>query len=104
MVRCVAGAIFDVALDLRPESTTYLRWFALELNAANGLALLIPPGCAHGFQTLQPNSQVLYFISEFHDPALASGVRWDDPRFAINWPLPVTEISAVDRVRPAYQP
>lgn len=88
LVRCTRGAIFDAVVDLRPESPTYLRWCAAELSAANGLALYIPEGCAHGFQTLEDASEILYQIATPYVPAAARGVRWDDPAFGITWPAP----------------
>lgn len=87
VVRCVQGAIYDVALDLRPGSPTYLEHHAAELSAANGRALYIPPGCAHGFQTLERDAVVLYFMSDVHRPELSRGVRWNDPAFGIRWPI-----------------
>lgn len=86
VVRCTRGAIFDVILDLRAGSATFKRWFGVELSAANGCALYVPAGFAHGFQTLTDDSEVAYQISEFHQPQSARGVRWDDPAFAIEWP------------------
>ena len=86
LVRCTQGAIYDVALDLRPESPTYLRWTGLELSADNRRALYIPQGCAHGFQSLVDGSEVLYQISSPYVPSAARGVRWDDPVFGIEWP------------------
>lgn len=86
LVRCTRGAIYDVILDLRPESPAYRRWVAAELTAANRLALFIPEGVAHGFQTLKDDCEVFYQISEFYEPACARGVRWDDPAFGIEWP------------------
>lgn len=86
LVRCTRGAIYDVALDLRPESPTFGRWFAAELTAENGAGLFIPEGCAHGFQTLVDHSEVLYLISAPYAPEAAGGVRWDDPAFGIEWP------------------
>ena len=83
LVRCTAGAIFDVAVDLRPDSPTYTRWFGVELSADNRLALYIPEGCAHGFLTLADDSEVMYQISELWAPDAARGVRWDDPAFRI---------------------
>jgi len=88
VMRCVRGAIHDVVLDLRPESPTYLRHDAVVLSAENHLALYIPAGCAHGFQTLEDDTEVLYQMSEFYTPELGRGVRWDDPAFGIEWPLP----------------
>lgn len=86
LVRCVSGAIFDVALDLRRDSTTYLAWHGVELSAENGHALYIPEGLAHGFQTLCENSDVLYQMGRAYTPDAARGVRFDDPAFAIEWP------------------
>jgi dTDP-4-dehydrorhamnose 3,5-epimerase len=87
LVRCLRGAIFDVLLDLRPERPTFLRHCAVPLDAQNRDALFIPPGMAHGFQTLTDDAEVLYQMSDFHAPALAGGVRWDDPAFGIEWPI-----------------
>lgn len=86
LVRCTAGAIFDVVVDLRPSSPTFTRWFGVELTAENKLALYVPEGCAHGFLSLEDECDVLYLISQAHVPAAARGVRWDDPAFAIRWP------------------
>lgn len=92
LVRCVRGAIFDVAVDLRPQSPTYRGWHAVELSADNRLAFYIPAGLAHGFQTLTDNSEVLYQMGNPYVPEAARGVRWDDPVLGIRWP-------AVDRER-----
>jgi dTDP-4-dehydrorhamnose 3,5-epimerase len=86
LVRCTRGAIYDVAVDLRPDSPSYLRWVAAELTAENGHALYVPEGCAHGFQTLEDASEILYQISRAYVPEAARGVRWDDPAFNIAWP------------------
>jgi len=86
IVRCVCGSILDVAIDLRPESPTFMRTFAVELTRANRRALFIPPRFAHGFQTLEDETDVLYQMSDYHQPELAWGFRWDDPHFAIDWP------------------
>lgn len=96
VVRCTRGAIWDVAVDLRPELPTFRRWTAAELTADNHLALYIPPGCAHGFITLTPDSEVFYLMGAFYDPDLARGVRWNDPAFAIAWPLAPAVISPRD--------
>jgi dTDP-4-dehydrorhamnose 3,5-epimerase len=88
VVRCTAGAIYDVAVDLRPDSPTYKQWVAVELTADNRRAIYIPAGCAHGFQTLVDNAEVYYQISEFYHAEAARGVRWDDPAFGVQWPLP----------------
>jgi dTDP-4-dehydrorhamnose 3,5-epimerase len=96
LVRCTMGAIYDVILDLRPASLTLRQWIAEELTAENRRALYIPEGCAHGFQTLADNTEVLYQMSEFYYPERASAVRWNDPAFQIEWPLPPTAISRKD--------
>jgi dTDP-4-dehydrorhamnose 3,5-epimerase len=88
LVRCVRGAVFDVALDLRPDSASHLRWFGAELSAANGHALYVPEGCAHGFQTLEDASEILYQMNKPFVPGAGDGVRWDDPAFGIEWPAP----------------
>ena len=96
LVRCLKGAIWDVIIDIRPGSPTYRRWQGFELSDANGRQLYIPKGFAHGFQTLSDDVEVNYLISEPYVPEAASGIRHDDPSFAIAWPLPVTEISEKD--------
>ena len=103
LVRCIRGAISDVALDLREDSSTCGEWQAFELSAANGRGLYLPKGFAHGFQTLEPESEVLYQISGFYVPEAAAGVRWDDPAFAISWPLPVASISPRDAAWPDWR-
>ena len=97
LVRCVHGAVYDVALDLRPRSPTYRKWTAQELSHKNRLALFIPEGVAHGFQTLADDTQLLYHMTQPYDPTCARGVRWNDPAFKISWPLDVTSISIRDR-------
>jgi dTDP-4-dehydrorhamnose 3,5-epimerase len=87
VVRVTQGAVFDVAIDLRPDSPSYLKWVGCELSAANRTMLYVPPGCAHGYQTLEADSEVFYFVSAAYSPAHARGVRWDDPAFGITWPL-----------------
>jgi dTDP-4-dehydrorhamnose 3,5-epimerase len=105
LVRCTRGAIYDVALDLRPDSPTYLRWAAAELSADNGRALFIPEGCAHGFQSLLDATEVLYQISTPYVPSAARGVRWDDPAFGIEWPPAERRlISERDRSWPDHVP
>ena len=100
LVRCTMGAIYDVILDLRPESATFKQWLALELTAENRRMLFIPQGLAHGFQTLMDNTEVFYLMSEFYHPECARGVRYDDPDFAIEWALPVTIVSEKDMACP----
>ena len=103
LVRCTRGAIFDVAVDLRPGSPTRGRWIGVELDPDNGRALYVPEGCAHGFQTLVDDSDVAYMISTPFAPDSAAGVRWDDPQLAIAWPEPPGErtISERDRSLPS---
>jgi len=100
LVRCTRGAIFDVIVDLRKDSATLKRWWGFELSAENRTALYIPEGFAHGFQTLTDDAEVFYQMScEFHGPS-ATGVRWNDPAFGIDWPLPVRSISEKDQAWP----
>jgi dTDP-4-dehydrorhamnose 3,5-epimerase len=103
LVRCLRGAVWDVAVDLRPGSPTRGQWQGFELAAASGRALYIPPGFAHGFQTLEPESELLYMISAFYAPEAAAGLRYDDPALAISWPLPVASISPRDAAWPDYR-
>ncbi len=103
LVRCVRGAVFDVIVDLRPESRSYRRWHALTLDADAHNALYIPHGVAHGFQTLTDRSEVHYQMSEAFSPEHASGVRWDDQAFAIAWPAtPRRIVSAKDAAYPDF--
>lgn len=103
LVRCTAGAIHDVILDLRPGSSTYKRHVGVELDADNRLSLYVPRGLAHGFQTLRDDTEVFYQMSEFYQPDHARGVRWDDPAFEITWPLPISIISEQDLSFPAFE-
>lgn len=101
LVRCTAGAIFDVGVDLRPESPTFRRWVGAELTAANRRMLYLPAGFAHGFQTLEDGSEVLYMVTSPYDPASERGARWDDPAFGIEWPeAPERIINARDSAYP----
>jgi dTDP-4-dehydrorhamnose 3,5-epimerase len=105
LVCCTQGAIFDVMIDLRPDSPTYKQHQAIELSAGNGTMLYIPEGFAHGFQTLQDDTGVYYQMTEFFAPALARGVRWDDPAFGIEWP-PIAGARIIldrDRNYPLFQ-
>ena len=86
LVRCTRGAIYDVIVDLRPDSPTFKQWVAVELTADNHRMLYIPEGFAHGFQTLEDNTEVFYQMSESYHPESARGIRWDDPMFGIKWP------------------
>lgn len=102
LVRAVRGRIFDVALDLREDSPTYRRWTSAELSAENARAVLIPEGVAHGFLTLEPDTDVLYQISPAFQPGREAGVRWDDPAFAIAWPAAPELISERDAAYPDH--
>ena len=96
LVRCSRGAIYDVAIDLRPESPTFMQWTAVELTADNRRMFYIPEGFAHGFQTLMDNTEVTYHVSQVCTPEAERGIRFDDPAFNIDWPLPVSVISGKD--------
>ena len=100
LVRCLRGSVWDVAVDLRPDSATYCHWHAVELSSERANALLIPEGCAHGFQVLEPGSELLYLHSGAWVPEAETGVRWNDPQLAIGWPLPAGELSERDRGLP----
>ncbi len=104
LVRCTRGAIYDVMIDLRADSPTFTRWLAVELTAANHRMLYSPEGFAHGFQTLEDETEVCYQISERYSPEHARGVRWDDPAFGIRWPLAPTVMIARDRTFPDFRP
>ena len=97
LIRCTRGSMFDVALDLRPDSPTYKRWFGIELTPDNGCMLYIPPLCAHGYQTLADDTEMFYMASAMYTPGAASGVRYDSPAFGIEWPLIPTAMSDQDR-------
>jgi dTDP-4-dehydrorhamnose 3,5-epimerase len=104
LVRCTSGSIFDVIVDIRASSPTCRRWFATELSAANRRALFVPPGFAHGFLSLTDDTEVYYMISVAHAPESSRGFRWNDPAFAIEWPLPPSVISARDAAYPLLDP
>lgn len=103
LVRCTMGAIYDVVLDLRRESPTFRKWVGLTLTAKNREMVYIPEGCAHGFVTLEDQSEVFYQMSVFYRPEAARGVRWNDPAFGIEWPEEVAVISERDRTLPDFQ-
>lgn len=102
LVRCTAGEIYDVAVDLRRDSPTYLRWFGVELTAANRHALYIPAGLAHGFQALTDDAEVFYQMSVPYVPGAGRGARWNDPAFGIRWPLPAPILSERDSGYPDF--
>ncbi len=103
IIRCTQGSIFDVCADMRPDSPTYGRWFGRELTAANHAMLVIPEGCAHGFQTLEDETEIFYMVSAAYAPDAERGIRYDDPTLAIDWPLPVTDLSHKDAALPFLQ-
>lgn len=100
LVRCLRGRIWDVVADLRAGSPTFLRWQAEELCPGNARMIVVPEGCAHGFQVLEADSELLYLHTAPYTPQAEGGVRHDDPALAICWPLPVTDLSARDRSHP----
>lgn len=102
LVRAVRGRAFDVAVDLRPESPTHRRWTAVELSAETGRAVLIPAGVAHGFLTLEDETDILYQIDRAFTPGHEGGVRWNDPAFGVKWPHPPAVISDRDAAYPDY--
>jgi dTDP-4-dehydrorhamnose 3,5-epimerase len=105
LVRCTSGALYDVALDLRPESPSYLRWVGVELTAENRRMLYVPEGCAHGFQTLLPDTEAFYQVSAAYAPEAERGFRWDDVAFGIEWPDAAERtISEKDEQWPDYEP
>jgi dTDP-4-dehydrorhamnose 3,5-epimerase len=102
LVRCMAGSIYDVIIDLRSGSETYRSWFGVELTAANRRMLFVPEGFAHGFQTLEDDTEVTYQVSQFYTPGSERGIRWDDPAFSIDWPIEVQVISDKDKSWPDF--
>lgn len=100
LVRCTRGAVYDVIIDLREDSSSCRRWVAVELTEANSRMLYVPEGFAHGYQTLEDDSELLYQMFESYSPEHARGVRWDDPELGIDWPLPNPIISERDRAYP----
>jgi dTDP-4-dehydrorhamnose 3,5-epimerase len=104
LVQCIAGAIFDVIVDVRPNSRTLGRWRGMELSAANRRLLVVPPGFAHGFLTLTDHTLVTYLVTEAYEPSLDRGVAFDDPVIGIDWPVPPLVVSARDRGHPPFDP
>jgi len=103
LVRCTRGSMFDVVVDLRPGSVTYGKWYGTTLSAENARMLLVPENCAHGYQTLEDNTEMHYMTSAYYTPTAVRGVRFDDPAFSIRWPLPMTVVSEQDRNWPLVQ-
>jgi dTDP-4-dehydrorhamnose 3,5-epimerase len=105
LVRCIAGAIYDVMVDLRPDSPTHGQWFGIELSVRNRRMLYTPQGCAHGYQSLTNGAEVLYSASEYYVPGFEGGLRWDDPTLAIEWPIrDGVIVSAKDASWPDFVP
>ena len=102
LVTCVRGAIYDVVVDIRPDSPTFRQWVGVELSEDNGRVLYIPKGCLHGYQTLCDETKVLYQVTTAYAPKSALGACYDDPAFGVDWPLPVAVISDQDRAWPAF--
>jgi dTDP-4-dehydrorhamnose 3,5-epimerase len=103
IVRCTAGAIYDVIIDLRPESPTFRQWFGAELSEKNHQMLYVPEGFAHGYQTLEEQAEVFYQVSAFYHPASERGIRCDDPAFGIEWPIPACVVSNKDATHPDWE-
>jgi dTDP-4-dehydrorhamnose 3,5-epimerase len=104
VVRCVAGALWDVIVDIRPQSATFGRWFGAELSADNRRMMYAPRGMAHGFVTLADHTEAFYMVSAFYAPERERGIRWNDPRFGIEWPMTPIVMSDKDRHRPDFDP
>lgn len=103
LVRCLKGAIWDVVVDLRNKSATYGKWFGKKLSDENRTMMYVPKGFAHGFISLEPNTEILYLVSDFYAPELESDLIWNDPNVAINWPIQPTVISDKDRVANTFE-
>ncbi|MFA5041383.1 MAG: dTDP-4-dehydrorhamnose 3,5-epimerase [Bdellovibrionales bacterium] len=104
VVRCLRGALYDVIVDLRPDSPTYCKWFGAELNQDNRLMMYVPKGFAHGFLSLTDHVETLYLVSDFYAPKQERGLRYNDPKFGIAWPMKPLEISAKDAAWPDFDP
>jgi dTDP-4-dehydrorhamnose 3,5-epimerase len=104
LVRCTRGAIYDIVVDLRPESPTFRQWCAIELTADNRTMIYVPEGFAHGFETLEDSSEVFYQMSELHEPAYERGIRWSEAEFKFEWPFEPVVISARDRAYADFVP
>jgi dTDP-4-dehydrorhamnose 3,5-epimerase len=102
LIRCTRGAVTDIIIDLRPESPTYRKWEAFELNDETDMMLLVPRGFAHGFQILSDEAEMTYLMSDYYEPSAGDGVRWNDPAFGIKWPLEPTEMSPRDQTWPDF--
>ena len=99
-VRCLRGRVADVVVDLRANSPSFLRWQMIELTPGNAKMVVVPEGCAHGFQTIEPDSELLYLHTAAYAPQAEGGVRFDDPRLSVDWPLPITDVSSATAASP----
>ncbi|HEY1039545.1 MAG TPA: dTDP-4-dehydrorhamnose 3,5-epimerase [Bacteroidia bacterium] len=104
LIRCVKGAVYDVIIDIRKGSPTFMQWYATELSAANRNLMYVPEGFAHGFQTLEEDSELIYHHTSFYEPAAERGLRYNDELLAVNWPLEVSAISQKDENYPLLTP
>jgi len=104
VVRCIRGALYDVIIDLRPDSPTFSRWFGVELTAENRLMLYVPQGFAHGILTLVDDTEILYLVSAFYGSEQERGLRFDDPRFGVKWPMQPVTVSPKDHAWPDFDP
>jgi len=100
LIRCIRGRVLDVAVDLRTDSQTFLQWHAQELSSDNLQMMVVPEGCAHGFQVMEPDSELLYLHTAMYHKPSEGGLRYNDPQLSISWPLPVTDISHRDQSHP----
>ena len=100
IIQCLKGSVFDVAIDLRKNSSTFLKWTSVNLTGENKLAIVIPEGCAHGFQLFEKKSELLYFHTNFYNPKFEGGIRFDDPLIGVKWPLAHVNISTKDKIHP----
>lgn len=103
LVRCTRGSIYDVIIDIRPDSPTYKQWFGVELSAQNHSMLFVPRDFAHGFITLEDDCEVMYEVSEFYSPGFEGGIRYNDPTINIEWPIPVLDVSEKDAAHPDFK-
>ena len=104
VIRCIRGSLFDVILDLRPESPTFRKWFGEILSAENRFTMYAPRGCAHGFMTLEDDTEAFYLVDNFYTPEQERGVRWNDPAFTIQWPMAPEVLSGKDGAHPDFDP
>lgn len=104
LIRCIGGAVFDVVLDLRPESPTFLKHHTLRFSSRDKNAVYVPRGCANGIMTLEPETELFYLASNFYEPSAERGLRWDDPRLAIEWPREPAVVSEKDASHPDFDP